>query len=309
MIENRENNPYNPPATNEAVTEKVIKSVIFILLIVVLARLVLYYPMNDSEGNDFGIKNQTEINRTDENISEIELHVTENIVRVEPKIIKQPSCPKSDMLVILDEICSDLVLRNELCTPEDFYDKRKHRNPRISKKISKNLEPRASIMNYVVGGLLITSLGAALLELYKAKKQVPRRNGKCPLSRKSSLADLTVMKHQRKELIRRESIMELPEESPQSKQLGRKRLCSFSVGSNASMSYKDSATVNEEEVTELVSQIPTVETRRFSVGDSRRPSILERRISNDYRMMSVEGKRPSIDDSPEKRHHRLVYRH
>lgn len=77
-------------------------------------------------------------------------------------------------------------------------------------------------MNYVVGGLLVTSLGAALVELYKAKKQIPKKNGKCPLSRKSSLADLTVMKHQRKELIRRESIMEVPEENPRIKQLGRK---------------------------------------------------------------------------------------
>lgn len=59
---------------------------------------------------------------------------------------------------------------------------------------------------------MITSLGAALLEYYKAKVQPTKKDGKAPLSRKCSLADLTVMKHHRKELIRKDSIMEVPEE-------------------------------------------------------------------------------------------------
>lgn len=146
MNENRENNPRNLPATNEAVTEKVIKSVIFILLVVVLARLVLYYPTSDTEGNDFGIKNQTHTNDTVGNIREIQLNTTENIVSVTPDIAKQPSCPKSYMLVILNEICADLVRKNELCTPEDFYDKRKHRNPRIPRKRARNSEPKGKFL-------------------------------------------------------------------------------------------------------------------------------------------------------------------
>lgn len=67
--------------------------------------------------------------------------------------------------------------------------------------------------------------------------------------------------------------------------------------------------MNEEEVTTLVGQFSTVKSRRMSVCDSRRPSVLERRISNDYCMISADGRRLSIDISPEKRHHRLVHRH
>lgn len=69
-----------------------------------------------------------------------------------------------------------------------------------------------AIINYFVGGLLVTSLGAALLEYYKAKIKPTKKDGKPPLSRKCSLADLTVMKHHRKEMIRRDSLMNVPEE-------------------------------------------------------------------------------------------------
>lgn len=65
----------------------------------------------------------------------------------------------------------------------------------------------------------MTSLGAALLEYYKAKVEPTKKDGKSSLSRKCSLADLTVMKHHRKEMIRRDSLMEVPEE--RHKQLGR----------------------------------------------------------------------------------------
>lgn len=65
----------------------------------------------------------------------------------------------------------------------------------------------------------MTSLGAALLEYYKAKLQPTKKDGKPPLSRKCSLADLTVMKHHRKEMIRRDSMMEVPAE--RHKLLGR----------------------------------------------------------------------------------------
>lgn len=58
----------------------------------------------------------------------------------------------------------------------------------------------------------MTSLGAALLEYYKARLQPAKKDGKAPLSRKCSLADLTVMKHHRKEMVRRDSLMDIPEE-------------------------------------------------------------------------------------------------
>lgn len=127
-MESAEKNPCNKTA-NEAVREKVIKSVIFVLLAVILARLVLYYCISDTEAIDFGIDNQTEINRTTD-VNEIE----QNAVMVKRNIIRQPSCPRSYLLVILDEICTDLVIKYELCTPADFDDKSKHRDPSIPRK-------------------------------------------------------------------------------------------------------------------------------------------------------------------------------
>ncbi|KAJ8965109.1 hypothetical protein NQ314_004333 [Rhamnusium bicolor] len=163
-----------------------------------------------------------------------------------------------------------------------------------------------AIINYAVGGLLITSVGAALIELYKAKKQPPKKNGKNPLSRKCSLADLTVMKHNRKELIRRDSILEVPEESSHLKQLGfipppLHRRCSYPVGPHTTIANSGLSHDN---------RIFSESSRKMSVVDSRRASVVDsRKTSVDYRNNSVDERRISVDDSPERRHHRLVHRH
>ncbi|KAG5900160.1 hypothetical protein JTB14_035305 [Gonioctena quinquepunctata] len=138
-------------------------------------------------------------------------------------LIEQPSCARSNMLLILKEICADLMIKHELCTPEDVLNSEKHKIPIYTSKKKLNKEAEVpTIINYALGGILITSLGASLLELYRAKKKPAKKDGKNPLSRKCSLADLTVLKHQRKELLRRDSLMEVPEETLYSRQLGRK---------------------------------------------------------------------------------------
>ncbi|KAJ8941620.1 hypothetical protein NQ318_000326, partial [Aromia moschata] len=163
------------------------------------------------------------------------------------------------------------------------------------------------------GGLLILSVGAALLELYKAKKQSPDGNGKHPLSRKCSLADLTVMKHQRKELIRRESIMEIPEEGSHTKPPGRKvsrpplrfappplqRRCSFPVGPNARSFDTQRASIDAANSTEAFRRISIVEEERICQIEERRDSISaqSRRTSIDSRNVSFDGRRLSVDDS------------
>ncbi|XP_015838507.1 uncharacterized protein LOC107398576 isoform X2 [Tribolium castaneum] len=146
---------------------------------------------------------------------------TQNTKAGERIVLEQPSCPLSYLQVILQDLCRELFLRHEQCTPEDVDNLEKHKLPKIPAK-NNTSEPRGTIVGCVAAGLLLTSLGAAFLELYKAKSQTPVKNTKPTMSRKCSLADLTVLKHNRKELVRRESIMELPENGGHLKQLGRK---------------------------------------------------------------------------------------
>jgi hypothetical protein len=136
--------------------------------------------------------------------------------------MEQPSCPPFQPRGVLRELCEDLFVRREQCTPEDFHDLEKHKLPRPQTRNDTKGEPRGTIVGCVAAGLLLTSLGAAFVELYRAKSQTTVKTTKPPMSRRCSLADLTVLKHNRKELVRRESIMEIPESGGSIKQLGRK---------------------------------------------------------------------------------------
>ncbi|XP_060521478.1 uncharacterized protein LOC132699039 isoform X2 [Cylas formicarius] len=135
--------------------------------------------------------------------------------RITRILITQPSCSIMDTLMILDDICADLKMSKTGCRPQDVNDPSKHKIPKMyyAKNQSTN-ETENNIVNYIIAALLLTSLGAALLELYRAKTShqpavAERRGGsKVSLNRKCSLADLTVLKHNRKELVRRESVLE-----------------------------------------------------------------------------------------------------
>lgn len=134
----------------------------------------------------------------------------------------QPACPKIYQNTILDEILMDLYIENEMCRPEDVNNLRKHRIPRNLSKNSKQAEPRGTMVVYIAVALLLTSLLTAILELYKAKGYSASSKTKPPLTRKCSLADLTVLKHNRKELMRRDTMWEIPEGKDPSTLLGRK---------------------------------------------------------------------------------------
>lgn len=134
---------------------------------------------------------------------------------------RQPACPKIYKFSILDEILLDLYIENEMCRPEDVHNLRKHRIPRNISKNNKSDEPRGTMVVYIAVALLLTSLLTAILELYKAKGYSASKT-KPPLTRKCSLADLTVLKHNRKELMRRDTMWEIPEGKDPSTLLGRK---------------------------------------------------------------------------------------
>lgn len=127
------------------------------------------------------------------------------------RTIIQPSCPSSYLVeTIFPQLLRDLYIKKEMCRPEDINNPEKHKLPKPALRKNETANPRGTIVAYFVVGLLLTSLGAAFLEAFKAKGQSPAKS-KTPLTRKCSLADLTVLRHTRKELVRGESLSEAPE--------------------------------------------------------------------------------------------------
>ncbi|XP_044253445.1 uncharacterized protein LOC123004314 [Tribolium madens] len=268
-----------------------------VVIIAVFVYPLLHYTFfNKSEETPGTNQSEIAFNQTEEPET---AHKVKKIARI---VLEQPSCPISYLQVVLQDLCRELFLLHEQCTPEDVDNLEKHKLPKISARNNTTSEPRGTIVGCVAAGLLLTSLGAAFLELYKAKSQTPVKNTKPTMSRKCSLADLTVLKHNRKELVRRESIMELPENGGHLKQLGFRppplyRRCSFPVGPSELSCGNSYATYQE-------SRRCSIESRRLSIIDSRRNSV-------DCRKASIDGRRISIDnESPERRHwSRLVHRH
>lgn len=184
-----------------------------VLVIVLFVYPLLYYTIFNRSSNE------VVVNKTEAIINETEEVIQPN--RVNRIVIVQPSCPISELLLVLQDLCYELFLQHHQCTPDDVHNLEKHKLPKIPAK-NNTTEPRGTIVGAVAAGLLLTSLGAAFVELYKAKSHTPAKTTKPVMSRKCSLADLTVLKHNRKELVRRESILEIPENGGPLKQLGRK---------------------------------------------------------------------------------------
>lgn len=192
-----------------------------VLIVAVFAYPLVHYILVNKRQET----NNTTLNAPAEHVTnEDDAVLINETVKSEKKtvlITKQPACPLSYVHVILLDLCKDLIIQNQQCTPEDFHNLEKHKIPKNHARSNSTGEPRGTIVGCIAAGLLLTSLGAAFVELYKAKSQTPIKS-KPPMNRKCSLADLTVLKHNRKELVRRESILEMPENGTTAKPLGRK---------------------------------------------------------------------------------------
>lgn len=192
-----------------------IKAVVIALLLLSITRYSFYSPE---------VNETTETNTTND--------TTTNLTTPQPPanktrtvIVLQPSCPISYIhTILLQEMLVDLYFKKEGCLPDDVANIEKHKIPRPPVRPNKiNTNPRGTIVVYFAVGLLLASLGAACLEVFKAKGQTGSK-AKAPLTRKCSLADLTVLRHSRKELVRRESILEgvVEHQHGSLKTLGRK---------------------------------------------------------------------------------------
>ncbi|XP_057663465.1 uncharacterized protein LOC130898288 [Diorhabda carinulata] len=241
---------------------------------------------------------------------------------------------KSYELILWEKIVKELIEESELCFPNDFYAKKKDKmiNQKTKKYIKTTNKERREvpvppIVNYAIGAILVVLLAAALLELYKAKSQPVKKDGKNSLSRKCSLADLTVMKHHRKEMLRRDSILEAAEENICSKQLGYKpaplyRQYSFPVGPS-SLPIMGTSNHNGRRLSiqGAMRYVPVVDGRPAAVLQGRRHSIIS---DGKQPLIAVESDRSLsvergilltdriVDDSLERRyygHGRRVHRH
>lgn len=195
-------------------------NVVLISIKVLLGLCILGYMsslLSTSEENHLIPEDEQETNSS--TLIEMESTVTS----IE-EIILQPHCKPLSMQITLQII----IMETFRCHPDDI-EKETQKSTSIWKRIRKNRpkpkksETTESMVIYIAVGLLLVSLGAALLEVFKNVNQ-PTVKTKPALNRSCSLADLTVMRHNRKELMRRDSMLEGSslEARNASKQLGRK---------------------------------------------------------------------------------------
>ncbi|CAH1964798.1 unnamed protein product [Acanthoscelides obtectus] len=199
---------------------RIAAKVVILIIISLMTRYTMFSknqkPVhNDTTGAVDSTQN-TQGNVTSDQRNESKLVVNKR------KIVPQPACPKSDIIVVLGGICEELVLKHDFCTPEDIYNHKKHQLPKINVKNNSNKEPQVpAIVNFFVGFMLLSSVFAAFLEVYRARRAAAAADGpggQQVLSRKCSLAELTILKHQRKEMARRESLAVAPHQDPKQHQ-------------------------------------------------------------------------------------------
>lgn len=125
---------------------------------------------------------------------------------------KPPTTPAAYQLThILPAMLDDYVISAGGCWPTDIDNEAKHRPPPPRAASGRQPEPKSVMVVYVAVALLLMSLGATLVDFCKAKSELTNANDlhasrKRPaLTRRCSLADLTVLRHTRKELLRKES--------------------------------------------------------------------------------------------------------
>lgn len=153
MINNSEPG-VNPPVVNEfSIVITIIKVVILAIFLVPLARYTIVSKDTQQNISKELLQNDSLILDDDRHASIVLATnnsdndtIKSGRAAVWRVFVKQPSCPRSYLMVILKDICDELYIKNELCTPEDFLDENKHKIPRRhSAKNRSNKEPKGNI--------------------------------------------------------------------------------------------------------------------------------------------------------------------
>ncbi|CAH0563720.1 unnamed protein product [Brassicogethes aeneus] len=241
---------------------------------------------------------------------------TVKIEKLVKKIVLQPSSSKLHILEFWKEASMEVYRKNSFCKPGDKLKEKK--------KTEKRKESDTSMQIYVVGAFVLVMV-CIVMDLMDFKGAAKR--AKVPLSRKCSLADLTVLKHQRKELVRKDSILETPEEPTSYNQMGTirkppplQRQRSFPL-TNPRLQHQFNSTDIPLNPTDSLVRRPSIipeearrqsivlESRRLSlVPDSRRSPI--RQLDKRRLSLSLHETRSLDSELIGKKHHiRFVHRH
>nr|CAI5821006.1 unnamed protein product [Callosobruchus analis] len=328
----------DPPVLNLS-PARIAAKVVILLLLTLLTRYTMYSKDQKALDDNLADTVTSTGDSQESNTSAVQDSDTKIIMR---KVVLQPACPKSEVSVILGGICEELVMKHDFCTPEDIYNHKKHQLPKINVKNNSNKEPQVpAIVNFFVGFVLLSSLFAAFLEVYRARRAAAASGagGQPVLSRKCSLAELTILKHQRKEMARRESLAVAPHQDPKQhhQELSARLLMDFRSSRSSTpvlqrcSSFPVTAPstgvaigcfdANIPPIPECPTIVPEVKRRQSIVpeySDRRQSVVVESRrqsiVVDVRRQPSVtEGRRMSVTEvegSPERRHHhsRLVHR-
>lgn len=151
------NNSENHSASNPVVHEfsLVVTAIKIVVLAIFLVPFVKYslIPKQDNENTTSNLLQNEFVPQENvilqPNLTERESNGGERLKKV---IIPQPACPKSDIILIFDEICNDIVFKYYFCSPEDIHDPKKHKIPRYHLRNKSNKDPKGRSMLCLIFG-------------------------------------------------------------------------------------------------------------------------------------------------------------
>ncbi|GLV42816.1 hypothetical protein CBL_03556 [Carabus blaptoides fortunei] len=120
-----------------------------------------------------------------------------------------PHCVREHIYTVLAGILQEIHFKHTMCTDSYCHTHNLNDNTDVTDD-EDGKESSGMFVVYMVISLLLVSLIAAFLEVYKARKTPGRSRDKPELSRRCSLADLTVLRHNRREsMMRRDSVLHM----------------------------------------------------------------------------------------------------
>lgn len=134
------NSASNPPAVNEfSLVISAIKIVVLAIFLVPFVKYTIVSRQEVETNSNVSLENKSipEENQPQQN----NLTENEKTSVVKLVIIPQPACPKSQLLLILDEICTDVVFKHRFCSPGDIHNPKKHKMPKYHAKNKSNKDP------------------------------------------------------------------------------------------------------------------------------------------------------------------------
>lgn len=159
--------------------------------------------------------NNPRLDDSSHNVTERRENTTQMIEkRMKKQVIYKPMfphCVREHIYTVFAGILQEFHVKQTMCTDSDCQRHNLNNNEDAEMTDDEAKDSSGLFVVYVVISLLLVSLIAAFLEVYRARKTPGRAaRDKPELSRRCSLADLTVLRHNRREtMMRRDSVMHM----------------------------------------------------------------------------------------------------